>query len=117
MTLREMMTLNNHSGSRDLPAKEAHLARRAEFLGTNAAILAIASAVMFLVVLGLTRDIAVAAIAGSATVVALVFTLWALATWVRLAAVRRRVSARPEVGNGNPGSGLFDGRSMDRAVM
>jgi hypothetical protein len=116
MMLCERTILKNHRGSRGLLAKELHLGQRAESLGTNAAILAIASAVMFLVVLGLTQNIAVAVIAGSAAVVALVFTLWALVTWVRLAAVRRRVAAPGGVNDGNS-SGLIDGRSMDRAVM
>lgn len=115
--LCEQMILKNRRGPREMLAKERHLAERAESLGTNAAILAIASAVMFLVVLGVTRDVAVAAIAGSPAVVALAFTLWAVATWIRLAAVRRLVAAPPGLGDGNSGTGVIDGRSMDRAVM
>jgi hypothetical protein len=117
MMLRERMILESRSGPRELLAKERRLAQRAESVGTNAAILAIASAVMFLVVLGVTRDLAVAAIAGSPAVVALAFSLWALATWIRLAAVRRWVAAPSDLGDGNSGTGVIDGRSMDRAVM
>jgi hypothetical protein len=113
MMLREMMV--HHRGSRELLGEERYLARRAESLGTSAAVVAVASAVMFLVVLGVTRDLAVSAIAGGAAVVALVFTLWALATWVRLAAVRQ-AAARGRDGGGNS-DGLGDSRSMHRAVM
>ena len=115
--LRERMILKDDRGPRGLSAKERHLAERAESLGTNAAILAIASAVMILVVVGVTRDLAVAAIAVTSGIAALVFALWALATWVRLAAVRRRMAAPAGARDGDS-SGIVDGRSMmDRAVM
>jgi hypothetical protein len=71
---------------------------------------------MFLIVLGVTRDLAVSAIAGSAAVVALVFASWALVTRVRLVALRR-AAARERDGGGSSDAGLGDSRSMHRAVM
>jgi hypothetical protein len=114
MMLRELLA--HHGGSRELLGEERYLARRVESLGTRAVIAAIASAVMFLVVFGVTRDLAASAIAGSAVVVALVFASSSLASWVRLVRLRR-AAARDRDGGGNSDAGLGDSRAMHRAVM
>jgi hypothetical protein len=116
MMLCEKLIVKGRHGPQGLVAKERRLALRADHLGTNALVTALASAAMFVIVLGLTRDLAVAVLAGSPAVIALGFVGWALATRLHLSAVRRRLGA-PDDGRGGVDAFGMGERSMERAIM
>jgi hypothetical protein len=95
-----------------LLARERRLVRETGFLASHAAVVAAGSAVMFLVVLAVTRDLVVATVAGSPFAVALCLALWALAARLWLAAVRRRLAAHEEARQGGDPDRLTAGAQV-----